>query len=87
MTSTLSSDRRRRLRWRARRGLLENDIMLTKFLDARESSLTEADVEGLDELLELTDNELMDFLLKRKEPDLEQLSAPALEILKQIRSC
>jgi antitoxin CptB len=86
MMTTLSADRRRRLRWRARRGLLENDIMLTKFLDARESSLSEADVEGLDELLELTDNELMDLLLQRKEPEVGQLSAPALQILKQIRS-
>ncbi len=84
-TSTLSADRRRRLRWRARRGLLENDIMLTRFLDARESTLSEADVEGLDELLEMTDNELMDLLLGRREPQSDQLSAPAIDILSQIR--
>jgi antitoxin CptB len=84
-TSTLSADRRRRLRWRARRGLLENDIMLTRFLDAREATLSESDVEGLDELLEMTDNELMDFLLGRREPQSDQLSASAIDILAQIR--
>jgi antitoxin CptB len=85
LTSTLTADRRRRLRWRARRGLLENDIMLTRFLDAREPSLSEADVEGLDELLELTDNELMDLLLGRQEPQSAQLSSFAIDILAQIR--
>ena len=29
---------RARLRWRSRRGLLENDLMLTRFLDAHEEA-------------------------------------------------
>ena len=33
MTVALDALQRRRLRWRARRGLLENDIVLTRFLD------------------------------------------------------
>ena len=61
--------RRRRLRWRARRGLLENDLVLTRFLDAREARLTDADVAGLDRLLDLTDNELLDLILGRGDPD------------------
>jgi antitoxin CptB len=32
---------RARLRWRARRGLLENDLILTRFLDAHEETLTD----------------------------------------------
>jgi antitoxin CptB len=61
--------RRRRLRWRARRGLLENDLVLTRFLDRHEADLTDEDVEGLHELLDLTDNELLDLILGRTELD------------------
>ena len=39
--SQLSDMDRTRLRWRARRGLLENDLMLTKYLDTYESALTD----------------------------------------------
>ena len=38
---------RARLRWRARRGLLENDIILTRFLDAHETELTDEEVSVL----------------------------------------
>ncbi len=55
--------RRRRLRWRARRGLLENDLLLTRFLDAHESGLQDDEVQALDRLLDLTDNDLLDFIL------------------------
>jgi antitoxin CptB len=65
--------RRRRLRWRARRGLLENDLVLTRFLDQHEAALTDSDVGGLDRLLDLSDNVLLDLILGRTEPggDLE----------------
>jgi antitoxin CptB len=59
---------RRRLRWRTRRGLLENDIVLSRFLRAEGEGLGEAEVEALAALLKLPDNELMDLLLGRKEP-------------------
>ncbi|AIY42055.1 hypothetical protein LT85_2897 [Collimonas arenae] len=60
---------RARLRWRARRGLLENDLILTRFLDANEVTMTDDDVDAFSRLMELSDNELMDLLLVRKEPD------------------
>jgi antitoxin CptB len=63
----LSAERIRRIRWRARRGLLENDILLGRFLDAHEQLLSEADVEALDRLLDLTDPELLDLILERTE--------------------
>ena len=43
----LTETERTRLRWRARRGLLENDLIITRFLDAHEKDLTDADVKGL----------------------------------------
>ena len=61
--------KRARLRWRARRGLLENDLILTRFLDAHELELSDEDVDALTRLLDLADNPLMDLLLARTEPD------------------
>jgi antitoxin CptB len=58
---------RARLRWRSRRGLLENDLILTRFLDANEADLTDEDVDALTRLLDLADNPLMDLLLARTE--------------------
>ncbi|MFC5513741.1 succinate dehydrogenase assembly factor 2 [Massilia jejuensis] len=60
---------RARLRWRARRGLLENDLILTRFLDAHEAALSDDDVDALTRLLDLADNPLMDLLLGRAEPE------------------
>jgi antitoxin CptB len=60
--------KRARLRWRARRGLLENDLIVSRFLDAHELDLTDDEVDAFSRLMELSDNELMDLLLARKEP-------------------
>jgi antitoxin CptB len=63
-----------RLRWRCRRGMLENDLILTRFLDARGSTITAAEVAALDRLLELADGELWDLIAGRAEPgDVEML--------------
>ena len=59
------SDRRRGLRWRARRGLLENDLILKRFFDRHEASLSDEEVAAVEELMELTDNELLDLFLGR----------------------
>jgi antitoxin CptB len=77
----------RRLRWRARRGLLENDIILTRFLDRHETELTDDQVVGLTQLLDLTDNELLDLLLGREEPEPAIQSAQLQAVLAQIRAC
>jgi antitoxin CptB len=60
---------RRRLRWRARRGLLENDILLTRFLDRHEAVLGVDEIVALESLLDLADGELLELLLGRKQPD------------------
>ena len=59
---------RARLRWRARRGLLENDLIVERFFDRFENELSDDDVGALTELFELADNDLLDLLLARKEP-------------------
>ncbi|MEO6269897.1 MAG: succinate dehydrogenase assembly factor 2, partial [Lautropia sp.] len=56
------------MRWRARRGLLENDIVLSRYLDENEQRMTSEEVLALDQLLDLTDPELLDLILRRQEP-------------------
>lgn len=76
----LSELERARLRWRARRGLLENDLIITRFLDRFEAELTNADVSALTLLFAMDDNELLDVLLERSDlegvydtPDIRRL--------------
>ncbi|NRF50635.1 succinate dehydrogenase assembly factor 2, partial [Pseudomonas stutzeri] len=49
---SLTELERTRLRWRARRGLLENDLIITRYLDAYETQLTDDDVDALAQLFE-----------------------------------
>ncbi len=66
--NTIAVDDRRfdRLRWKARRGLLENDLLLSRFLDRHLQTLDEAELNTLDQLLQLGDNDLLDLLMGRK---------------------
>ena len=57
-----------KLRWRCRRGLLENDLLIDKFFVRHENTLTVPQAKGLTDLMNLSDNDLLDLLLKRKEP-------------------
>ena len=57
---------RERARWRSRRGLLELDLLLEKFLATRLDTIDEAALLAYDELLQLPDNELLDIAMGRK---------------------
>ena len=57
-----------KLRWRCRRGLLENDLLIEKFFNRFEATLTIAQAKGMGDLMDLSDNDLLDLLLRRKEP-------------------
>ncbi len=72
--------RRARLRWRSRRGLLENDLILTRFLVLHEVTLSDEEVDALTLLLALTDNDLMSLLLGQNDPE-GDLSAPHVKAL------
>lgn len=63
-----------KLRWRCRRGLLENDLFIERFFQQHESRLTVGQARAMYVLMELSDNDLLDLLLDRKPltPDLDQ---------------
>lgn len=75
-----------RLKWRCRRGMLENDLFIERFFVRHESSLTARQADALLLLMDLSDNELLDLLLARKTPDADLASPDVLEVLHMLRA-
>ena len=75
-----------RLRWRSRRGLLENDLFVQRFFQRHGEDLNQALARGLGELMDLADNDLLDFLLRRRDPGVGAASAEAVQVLGMMRS-
>ena len=61
----LSSSALSKLRWRCRRGLLENDLFIERFFNRYADSLTVGQARGMYALMDLADNDLLDVLLGR----------------------
>jgi antitoxin CptB len=61
----LSSAALSKLRWRCRRGLLENDLFIERFFNHHAAELTVGQARGMYALMELADNDLLDVLLGR----------------------
>jgi antitoxin CptB len=56
-----------RIRWRSRRGLLENDLFIQRFFQRHGEHLTVAHARGIYALMDLADNDLLDLLLERRD--------------------
>jgi len=76
----------RRLKWRCRRGMLENDLFIERFFRRHESTLTPNQARGLQALMELPDNDLLDLLLARREPADDLDCADVRNVLTQMRT-
>ncbi len=74
-----------KLRWRCRRGLLENDLLIERFFNRYAPGISVSQAQGLTELMDLGDNDLLDLLLRRKEPGGEIDTAPVREVLSLLR--
>ena len=75
-----------KLKWRCRRGLLENDLFIERFFARYEATLTENQAQGLRMLMELSDNDLLDLFLARKEPEGELACTEVIEVLGLMRT-
>ncbi|PPE71432.1 succinate dehydrogenase assembly factor 2 [Caldimonas thermodepolymerans] len=84
-TDRLDGQSLNKLRWRCRRGLLENDLFIARFFARYESTLTVWQARGLQALMELSDNDLLDLLLARKEPEGELDRPEVREVLRMMR--
>jgi antitoxin CptB len=74
-----------KLRWRCRRGLLENDLFIERFFNQHANTLTVRQADGLVALMDLADNDLLDLLLSRKEPQDETDRPEVHEVLALMR--
>lgn len=84
--SHLTDEEYSKLQWRCRRGLLENDIFITRFLERHGRAMTVADAQAMYALMDLPDNDLLDLLLRRKEP-VAPLDTPGIRrLLEQMRN-
>ena len=70
-TSQTDRERSKRLRWQCRRGMKELDQLLTAYLDDGYEAAPDADKMAFRALLELSDPELVGYLLQRREPGSE----------------
>ena len=55
-----------KLRWRCRRGLLENDLFIERFFNRFAPQMTVGQARGMYVFMDLSDNDLMDLLMRRK---------------------
>jgi len=71
-----------RIRWQCRRGLLELDLVLAKFLDRHLENLSSARLAAFKRLLDYPDHDLWDLLNgKTAPPDVE--SARIIKLFEQ----
>ena len=57
------------IKWRCRRGVLELDVILTRFLEQKYDALDEKDLKAFYALLELPDPLLQQWLIYGETPD------------------
>ena len=82
----LSTGELNKLKWRCRRGLLENDLFIERFFSKHEAALTVSQAQGLAHLMELADPDLLDLLLARSEPEGDLDNRDVREVLRLMRS-
>ncbi len=74
-----------KLKWRCRRGLLENDLFIERFFARHESGITVRQARALNALMDLADNDLLDLLLQRSEPQDALATEEVVELLGVLR--
>ena len=62
-----------RIRWRCRRGIRELDVALQRFLEINGDLLTDRETEKFDELLDVPDPDLMDWIYNKGSPNDQEL--------------
>ena len=85
MDAILEERERDLLRWRSRRGLVENDLYIENFFATYGNQLTRRHATGLSALMDLADNDLMDLFLRRKELEGALDTPEVREVLQMVR--
>ena len=72
-----------RLKWKCRRGLLELDLVLGRFMQGGVGAMDEAGLRGFSELLDMQDNELWDIVSGRS----DSYAAGLHDVVARLRAC
>ena len=72
----------KRMRWRSRRGLLELDIIIERFLNSDFDTLSYEELAAYRELLTWEDNDLLDLVNAKVEADVPHLQ-PIIDRLRR----
>ncbi len=72
-----------RLRWQCRRGMRELDALLAGWLERRYAAASDAEKSAFQELLTVSDPELVGYLLKKEAPRSEPIAAIVRQILER----
>jgi antitoxin CptB len=75
-----------RMRWAARRGMLELDLVLEPFVATRYAQLSEPDRQRFQQLMLCEDQDLFVWFMQRVKPEDEELSQIVSQILQFARS-
>jgi antitoxin CptB len=75
-----------KLRWRCRRGLLENDLFIERYFARHGATLNVEQARGLLALMDLSDNDLLDLLLARREPTGDLERDDVRQVLREMRT-
>ena len=74
-----------KLKWRCRRGLLENDLLIERFF-VRHAAISVTQADALSRLMDLEDNDLLDLLLRRREPEGDIKTNDVIKVLEMLRT-
>lgn len=65
----ITAERKAKLKWECRRGMLELDLFLTRFIAKELDSLTEKQMEQLEKLLSCSDPDIFSWLMGSEQPN------------------
>ena len=85
-TGMIEREEINRMRWAARRGMLELDLVLEPFVSKRYAQLGESDRRCFQELMLCEDQDLFSWFMERTQPDDEELAQLVNQILQFARA-
>ncbi len=86
MSGMITDEEVNRMRWAARRGMLELDLVLEPFVTARYATLDEVARRRFQQLMTCEDQELFAWFLGREQPGDEEIAAIVSQVLEFTRT-
>jgi antitoxin CptB len=85
-TDMIAQEELNRMRWAARRGMLELDLVLGPFVASRYAQLSQQDRHRFQQLMLCEDQDLFAWFMRRAQPEDEELAGIVSQILQFART-